>query len=147
MANATKATKAELHMYLNWKAQAELELANGVKTTNHKLIEESKKTLAQLEENYKDVDLGQFFNKKSFLYHGNGKTYYFPTRFTSDSEADRKCRIKYQGLFIFHYEMFKFIAESNDEQWLEAMARCTSAKEPYFTGQDGDGYRNPAVNK
>ena len=52
MANATKATKAELHMYLNWKAQAELELANGVKTTNHKLIEESKKTLAQLEENF-----------------------------------------------------------------------------------------------
>ena len=147
MANATKLTKQELHMYLNWKAQLELELQNRVKSHDRKLIDESRETLAQLEENYKDVDLGIYFNKDSFFYHNNGKTYYFPTRFTSDTEADRKCRIKYQGLFIFHYEMFKHIAESEDEKWLETMARCTSAKEPYFTGQDGDGYRNPAENK
>jgi len=136
-----KAAKPELHMYLNWKAQAELELANGVKSADHKLIEESKKTLAELEENYKDVDLGMYFNKTSFFYHNNGKTYYYPTRFTSDSEADRKHRIKYQGLFIFHYEMFKFTTESKDEKWLEEMARGYSAKEPHFTGFDGDGYK------
>jgi len=139
----TKATKAELNMYLNWKAQLELELKVGVKANNRKLIDETRETLARLEENYADLDLGQFFNKTSFFYHNNGKTFQFPCRFTSDSEGDRKCRIKYQGLFIFHYEMFKHIAESEDEEWLEAMARCTSAKEPYFTGQDGDGYKNP----
>ena len=137
----TKATKPELHMYLNWKAQAELELLNGVKACDRKLIDESKKTLAQLEENYKDVDLGMYFNKTSFFYHNNGKTYYYPTRFTSDSEADRKHRIKYQGLFIEHYEMFKHIAEMTDEKALEEMARGYSAKEPHFTGFDGDAYR------
>ena len=144
MTNATKLTKPELYAYLNWKSQAEYELKLAVQTNNHEYIQDSKDTLARLEENYKDVDLGIYFNKDSFFYHNNGKTYYFPTRFTSDTEADRKCRIKYQGLFIFHYEMFKHIAESKDEKWLEAMARCTSAKEPYFTGQDGDGYKNPA---
>ena len=117
MANATKATKAELHMYRNWKAQYQLELKNAVQAADHKLIEESKKTLAQLEENYKDINVGQ--ENRSFFYHNNGKTYYYPTRFTSNSEADRKCRIKYQGLFIFHYEMFKLITESKDEKWLE----------------------------
>ena len=139
-----KATKPELHMYLNWKAQTELELANGVKSADHKLIEESKKTLARLEENYKDVDLGIYFNKDSFFYHNNGKTYHFPTRFTSNTEADRKCRIKYQGLFIFHYEMFKKVSNDKDEKWLEQTARFYSAGEPHFTGFDGDGFKNPA---
>ena len=137
----TTATKPELHMYLNWKAQAELELKGAVQTNNHKQIQECKDTLARLEENHKDVDLGQFFNKTSFFYHNNGKTYNFPGRFTSDSEADRKCRIKYQSLFVFYYEMFKYISESHDEEWLEAMARATSAKEPHFTSFDGDGYK------
>ena len=54
-------------MYLNWKAQLELELQNHVKAHNRKLIDESRKTLAQLEENYKDVDLGIYFNKDSFI--------------------------------------------------------------------------------
>ena len=138
----TKPTKAELHMYLNWKAQAELELANGVKSANHKLIEESKETLAKLEENYKDVELGKFFNNKSFLYHGNGNIYNFPTRFTSNSEADRKCRIKYEGLFAFYYEMFKHVTNDKDEKWLEQTARFYSANEPHFTGFDGDGFKN-----
>ena len=141
MTTATKPNKEELHMYLTWKAQAQLELKNGVQSCNHKLIEESKATLARLEENYSDVDLGKFFNKKSFIYHNNGITYYYPTRFTSDSEADRKHRIKYQGLFIQHYEMFKHIAEMKDEKELEEMARGFSAKEPHFTGFDGDGYK------
>ena len=141
MTTATKPSKEELHMYLTWKAQAQLELKNGVQSCNHKLIEESKDTLARLEENYSDVDLGKFFNKKSFIYHNNGIIYYYPTRFTSDSEADRKHRIKYQGLFIQHYEMFKHIAEMEDEKELEEMARGFSAKEPHFTGFDGDGYK------
>ena len=145
MANATKATKAELNMYRNWKAQYQLEHKNGVQAADHKLIEESKKTLAQLEENFKDINVGQ--DNRSFFYHNNGKTYYYPTRFTSDSEADRKCRIKYQGLFVQYYEMFAHLSESKDEKWLEMMARATSAKEPHFTGFDGDGYRNPAENK
>ena len=136
----TKATKPELHMYLNWKAQAELELKGAVQTNNHKQIQDCKDTLARLEENQSDVDLGQFFNKTSFFYHNNGKTYYFPGRFTSNSDADRKCRIKYQGLFVQHYEMFSLLSESKDEEWLEMMARATSAKEPHFTGFDGDGY-------
>ena len=135
-----KATKPELHMYLNWKAQAELELKGAVQTNNHKQIQDCKDTLARLEENHSDVDLGQFFNKTSFFYHNNGKTYYFPGRFTSNSDADRKCRIKYQGLFVQHYEMFSLLSESKDEEWLEMMARATSAKEPHFTGFDGDGY-------
>ena len=145
MANATKATKAELHMYRNWKAQLQLELKNRVKAANHKLIEESKKALAQLEENFKDINVGQ--DNRSFFYHNNSKTYHYPTRFTSDSEADRKCRIKYQGLFVQHYEMFSLLSESKDEEWLELQARYYSAREPHFTGFDGDGYRNPAENK
>jgi len=136
----TKTTKPELHMYLNWKAQTELELKGAVQTNNHKQIQDCKDTLARLEENHSDVDLGQFFNKTSFFYHNNGKTYYFPGRFTSNSDADRKCRIKYQGLFVQHYEMFSLLSESKDEEWLEMMARATSAKEPHFTGFDGDGY-------
>ena len=40
MTNTTKATKAELHMYRNWKAQYQLELKNGVQAADHKLIEE-----------------------------------------------------------------------------------------------------------
>ena len=147
MTNTTKATKQELHFYVNWKAQAQLELKNGVQAADHKLIEESKKTLAQLEENYSGLNLGKFSNNRSFFYHNNGKTYYYPTRFTSDSEADRKCRIKYQGLFVQYYEMFAHLSESKDEKWLEMMARVTSAKEPHFTGFDGDGYRNPAESK
>ena len=143
----TQTANPELHMYLNWKAQAELELKGAVQTNNHKQIQECKDTLARLEENYKDVDLGQFFNKTSFFYHNNGKTYYYPTRFTSNSEADRKCRIKYQGLFVQYYEMFAHLSESKDEKWLEMMARATSAKEPHFTGFDGDGYRNPLEGK
>jgi len=55
----TKATKAELNMYLNWKAQYQLELKNAVQAADSKLIEESKKTLAQLEENFKDINVGQ----------------------------------------------------------------------------------------
>ena len=145
MTNATKATKAELHMYRNWKAQLQLELKNRVKAANNKLIEESKKALAQLEENFKDINVGQ--DNRSFFYHNNGKTYHYPTRFTSDSEADRKCRIKYQGLFVQHYEMFSLLSESKDEEWLELQARYYSAREPHFTGFDGDGYRNPAENK
>ena len=89
----------------------------------------------------------RFNNKKSFIYHINGKTYFYPGRFTSDSDADRKCRIKYQSLFVFHYEMFKYISESHDEEWLEAMARATSAKEPHFTGFDGDGYKKTTEAK
>ena len=143
----SKATKPELHMYLSWKAQAQLELKNAVQSCNHKLIEESKATLSRLEENYSDVDLGKFNNKKSFIYHNNGKTYFYPGRFTSDSDADRKCRIKYQSLFVFHYELFKYISESHDEEWLEAMARATSAKEPHFTGFDGDGYKKTTEAK
>ena len=145
MANATKATKAELYMYRNWKAQLQLELKNRVKAANHKLIEESKKALAQLEENFKDINVGQ--DNRFFFYHNNGKTYHYPTRFTSDSEADKKCRIKYQGLFVQHYEMFSLLSESKDEEWLELQARYYSAKEPHFTGFDGDGYRNPAENR
>ena len=143
----TKATKPELHMYLNWKAQAELELKGAVQTNNHKQIQDCKDTLARLEENHSDVDLGQFFNKTSFFYHNNGKTYYFPGRFTSNSDADRKCRIKYQGLFVQHYEMFSLLSESKDEEWLEMMARATSAKEPHFTGFDGDGYKKTTEAK
>ena len=135
----TKATKAELYMYLNWKAQYQLELKNAVQANDHKLIAESKKTLAQLEENYKDINVGQ--DNKTFFYHNNGKTYHYPGRFTSDSEADRKCRIKYQGLFVQHYEMFSLLSESKDEEWLELQARYYSAKEPHFTGFDGDAYR------
>ena len=135
----TKATKAELHMYLNWKAQYQLELKNAVQANDHKLIAESKKTLAQLEENYKDINVGQ--DNKTFFYHNNGKTYHYPGRFTSDSEADRKCRIKYQGLFVQHYEMFSLLSESKDEEWLELQARFYSAREPHFTGFDGDAYR------
>ena len=135
----SKATKPELHMYLSWKAQAQLELKNAVQANNHKLIEETKQTLAQLEENFKDINVGQ--DNKTFFYHNNGKTYQYPGRFTSDSEADRKCRIKYQNLFIQHYEMFSLLSESKDEEWLELMSRATSAKEPHFTGFDGDGYR------
>ena len=127
----TKATKAELYMYLNWKAQYQLELKNAVQANDHKLIAESKKTLAQLEENYKDINVGQ--DNKTFFYHNNGKTYHYPGRFTSDSEADRKCRIKYQGLFVQHYEMFSLLSESKDEEWLELQARYYSAKEPHFT--------------
>ena len=112
MTTATKPSKEELHMYLTWKAQAQLELKNGVQSCNHKLIEESKDTLARLEENYSDVDLGKFFNKKSFIYHNNGIIYYYPTRFTSDSEADRKHRIKYQGLFIQHYDCLLYTSPS-----------------------------------
>jgi len=134
----TKATKTELGFYKNWKAQYQLELKNGVQAADHKLIEESKKILAQLEENYKDINVGQ--DNKTFFYHNNGKTYSYPGRFTSNSEADRKCRIKYQGLFVQHYEMFSLLSESKDEEWLEMMARATSAKEPHFTGFDGDGY-------
>lgn len=134
----TKATKTELGFYKNWKAQYQLELKNGVQAADHKLIEESKKILAQLEENYKDINVGQ--DNKTFFYHNNGNTYSYPGRFTSDSEADRKCRIKYQGLFVQHYEMFSLLSESKDEKWLEMMARATSAKEPHFTGFDGDGY-------
>ena len=145
MTNTTKATKAELHMYRNWKAQYQLELKNGVQAADHKLIEESKKTLAQLEENFKHINVGQ--DNRSFFYHNNGKTYYYPTRLTSDSEADRKCRIKYEGLFVQSYEMFAHLRESKDETWLEMMARGTSAKEPHFTGFDGDGYRNPLEGK
>jgi hypothetical protein len=141
MTNATKATKAELHMYRNWKAQYQLELKNAVQAPDSKLIEESKKTLAQLEENFKDINVGQ--DNRSFFYHNNGKTYSYPTRFTSDSEADRKCRIKYQGLFVYHYEMFKNITNDKDEKWLEQTARFYSASEPHFTGFDGDGYKNP----
>jgi len=140
----TNATNPELHMYLNWKAQTEFELKAAVQTNNHKQIQECKDTLARLEENYKDVDLGQFFNKTSFFYHNNGKTYNFPGRFTSDSEADRKCRIKYQGLFVQHYEMFSLLSESKDEEWLELQARYYSAREPHFTGFDGDAYRTKA---
>lgn len=133
----TKATKTELGFYKNWKAQYQLELKNGVQAADHKLIEESKKILAQLEENYKDINVGQ--DNKTFFYHNNGKTYSYPGRFTSNSEADRKCRIKYQGLFVFHYEMFKHLGVTGEEH-LEQMARCNSAKEPHFTGFDGDGY-------
>ena len=43
-------------MYRYWKAQYELELANGIKTNNKKLIAESKKTLARLEEINKDLE-------------------------------------------------------------------------------------------
>ena len=137
----TQTTKPELYAYLNWKSQAEYELKLAVKTNNQKYIQDSKDTIARLEENYKDVELGKFFNKTSFFYNNNGKTYNFPGRFTSDSEADRKCRIKYQGLFIQHYEMFSLLSESKDEEWLELQARFYSAKEPHFTGFDGDAYR------
>ena len=132
-------------MYLNWKAQYQLELKNAVQANDHKLIAESKKTLAQLEENYKDINVGQ--DNKTFFYHNNGKTYHYPGRFTSDSEADRKCRIKYQGLFVQHYEMFSLLSESKDEEWLELQARYYSAKEPHFTGFDGDAYRNTTEAK
>jgi len=135
----TKAITVEQGFYNNWKAQYQLELKNAVQANNHKLIEETKQTLAQLEENFKDINVGQ--NNKTFFYHNNGKTYQYPGRFTSDSEADRKCRIKYQNLFIQHYEMFSLLSESKDEEWLELMSRATSAKEPHFTGFDGDGYR------
>ena len=37
--------------------------------------------------------------------------------------------------------MFSLLSESKDEEWLELMSRATSAKEPHFTGFDGDGYR------
>ena len=137
----TQTTKPELYAYINWKSQAEYELKLAVQTNNHKYIQDSKDTLARLEENYKDVELGKFFNKTSFFYHNNGKSYQFPGRFTSDSEADRKCRIKYQGLFIQHYEMFSLLSESKDEEWLELQARFYSAREPHFTGFDGDAYR------
>ncbi len=132
---------SKLHMYLNCKAQAELEILNGVKACDRKLIEKGKRHLMNLEDNHKDLDLGKLFNKKSFFYLNNGKTYQFPTRFTSDSEADRTHRVKYQALFIEHYEMFKHIAEVTDEETLEGMARGYSAKEPHFTGFDGDGYK------
>lgn len=135
----TKAITVEQGFYNNWKAQYQLELKNAVQANNHKLIEETKQTLAQLEENFKDINVGQ--DNKTFFYHNNGKTYQYPSRFTSDSEADRKCRIKYQNLFIQHYEMFSLLSESKDEEWLELMSRATSAKEPHFTGFDGDGYR------
>ena len=135
----TKAITVEQGFYNNWKAQYQLELKNAVQANNHKLIEETKQTLAQLEENFKDINVGQ--DNKTFFYHNNGKTYQYPGRFTSDSEADRKCRIKYQNLFIQHYEMFSLLSESKDEEWLELMSRATSAKEPHFTGFDGDGYR------
>ena len=134
----TKAITVEQGFYNNWKAQYQLELKNAVQANNHKLIEETKQTLAQLEENFKDINVGQ--DNKTFFYHNNGKTYQYPGRFTSDSEADRKCRIKYQNLFIQHYEMFSLLSESKDEEWLELMSRATSAKEPHFTGFDGDGY-------
>ena len=140
-----KTTKAELGMYRYWKAQYQLELKNAVQTNDHKLIEESKKTLAQLEENYKDINVGQY--NKTFFYHNNGKTYHYPGRFTSDSEADRKCRIKYQGLFVQHYEMFSLLSESKDEEWLELQARYYSAKEPHFTGFDGDAYKKTKEDK
>ena len=54
----TKATKPELHMYLNWKAQAELELKGAVQTNNHKQIQDCKDTLARLEENHSDLGCG-----------------------------------------------------------------------------------------
>ena len=46
-----------------------------------------------------------------------------------------------------YYEMFAHLSESKDEKWLETMARATSAKEPHFTGFDGDGYKNPLEAK
>ena len=49
--------------------------------------------------------------------------------------------VKYQGLFIFHYEMFKKVTNDKDEKWLEQTARFYSASEPHFTGFDGDAYR------
>ena len=37
--------------------------------------------------------------------------------------------------------MFSLLSESKDEEWLELQARFYSAKEPHFTGFDGDAYR------
>ena len=54
-----KATKAEIGMYRYWKAQYELELNLGIQTNNKKQIAESKQTLAQLEENYKDLEFAR----------------------------------------------------------------------------------------
>tara|TARA_R100000700_G_C3099709_1_gene97314 strand:- start:145 stop:312 length:168 start_codon:yes stop_codon:yes gene_type:complete len=51
-----KATKAEIGMYRHWKAQYELELKLGIQANDKKQIAESKQTLAQLEENYKDLE-------------------------------------------------------------------------------------------
>ena len=66
----TKAITVEQWFYNNWKAQYQLELKNAVQANNHKLIEETKQTLAQLEENFKDINVGQ--NNKTFFYHNNG---------------------------------------------------------------------------
>ena len=78
--------------------------------------------------------------KKSFIY--NDIIYYYPTRFTSDSEADAKHRIKYQRIFKRYYDGLKEVG-GFDEKSLEELSRCFAAKEPHFTGFDGDGYKNP----
>ena len=51
--------EAEIGMYRYWKAQYKLELKLGIQTNNKKQIAESKQTLAQLEENYKDLEFAR----------------------------------------------------------------------------------------
>ena len=59
MTKSIKATKAEIGMYRYWKAQYELELKLGIQANDKKQIAESKRTLAQLEENYKDLEFAR----------------------------------------------------------------------------------------
>ena len=62
----TQTTKPELYAYLNWKSQAEYELKLAVKTNNQKYIQDSKDTIARLEENYKDVYFSGSYNHNGF---------------------------------------------------------------------------------
>ena len=77
-----------------------------------------------------------------YLFKLQGHTFYFPTRFTSDSEADKLNRIKYCKLFknfwkeLNKIETFDSLTFDKKEQLIRSMI-CHAE----FSPSEGDGLK------